>query len=136
MDRTMKQLQGYVQDLRSVLELECSCENAKELGTLKEWNSIDRKIRKLERRVRGFQDRFDIESRDRKDVCDKIKYALVLCLPFLIVLLKAIINIGLVAFAVYLVLSWMNKPFSVTTVLVVWIIIEVVAFFVQRRTKH
>lgn len=55
MDRTMKKLREYPQDLRSVLELECSREDAKAFGTLREWKSIDRKIRKIERKTRQFQ---------------------------------------------------------------------------------
>lgn len=51
-------------------------------------------------------------------------------------LLKAIVDIGFVALAVYLALRWMDKPFSVPTVIAVWIVIEVVAFLVQRKTKH
>lgn len=136
MDRTMKKLREYPQDLRSVLELECSREDAKAFGTLREWKSIDRKIRKIERKTRQFQNSLVRESRNQKDVRENIKYALVLCLPFLMLLLKAIVDIGFVALAVYLALRWMDKPFSVPTVIAVWIVIEVVAFLVQRKTKH
>ncbi len=136
MDMTMKKLQGHTQDLRSVLELKCSREDAKGFGTLREWKSIDRKIRKIERKVRSFQNSLVRESRNQKEVCENIKYALVLCLPFLMALLKAIIDFGFVALAVYLVLNWIHKPFSVPAVVAVWIVIEVVAFLIRRKTKY
>lgn len=136
MDRTLKNLREYTQDLRTVLELECSREDAKVYGTLREWKAIDRKIRSIERKTRRFQNSLAKEARNQRDICDNIKYALVLCLPFLMLLLKAAFDIGIVALAVYLALNWMDKPFSVPVVVAVWIVIEAVAFLLQMKRKH
>lgn len=136
MDRTIKELREYTQDLRSVLELECSREDARAYGTLREWKSIDRRIRRIERKTRRFQSSLAKESRNQKDVRENIKYALVLSLPFLVILLKAVVDIGIVALVVYLALNWMDKPFSVPIVVVMWIVIEVVAFLLRGKTKH
>lgn len=136
MDRTIKKLREYAQDLRSVLELECSREDARAYGTLKEWKAIDRRIRRIERKTRQFQRSLAKESRNLKDVRENIKYALVLSLPFLVILLKAVVDICIVALAVYLALNWMDKPFSVPVVVAVWIVIEADAFLLRRKTKH
>ncbi len=136
MDRTIKKLREYTKDLRSVLELECSREDARAYGSLKEWKSIDRRIRRIEKKTRRFQSSLAKESRNQKDVRENIKYALVLSLPFLVILLKAVVDIGIVALAVYLAFNWMDKPFSVPIVVAVWIVIEVVAFLLRRKTKH
>ena len=44
----------YVQELRYALELECSRKEAYTYGTLREWKSIDGKIRKMERNFARF----------------------------------------------------------------------------------
>lgn len=45
----LKAYGAYVQELRDALDLECSRKDAKAYGTLKEWKSVDGKIRRAER---------------------------------------------------------------------------------------
>ena len=51
----LKAYGAYAQELRDALDLECSRKDAKAYGTLKEWKSIDGKIRKTERNIAKFR---------------------------------------------------------------------------------
>ena len=47
MNRTAEKTTAYAYDLQSALALECSREDAKRNGTLREWKTINRKVQKL-----------------------------------------------------------------------------------------
>ena len=60
----LKAYGAYVQELRDALDLECSRKDAKAYGTLKEWKSVDGKIRRAERNFAQKQKRISgIRSR-------------------------------------------------------------------------
>ena len=136
MDRTINKMQNYVQDLRSALEVECSYAEAEAYGTAKEWRSIDRKIRKMEHNIMKFKRKHNRISRTKEDTRQNVKYILTLLLPFLLILVKAVVHIGIVSLAVWIVMGLLDKPFSFSVVLAVWIALEVVGFFVCRKTEH
>ena len=46
MNRTAEKTTVYAYDLQSALALECSREDAKRMGTLKEWKNINHKVQK------------------------------------------------------------------------------------------
>lgn len=56
MDRQIEKLLAYTEDLKQALSLECSKEEAKKYGTVREWNAINRNIKRLERKIRPLQD--------------------------------------------------------------------------------
>lgn len=136
MEKIIRELTGYASDLRSSLMLECSREEAKAYGTLKEWKAADREIRRTERNVHRFQKKMRKETRSKANVKSDLRYYLLLCLPFLFLLLKAAFDIAVVALGVYVAANWLDKPFSIPLVLAVWLGIEVLSFFVRRRIKH
>ena len=62
MNRTTEKVTAYAYDLQSALALECSREDAKRLGTLKEWKAINRKVQKLLRKSKRLERHIATES--------------------------------------------------------------------------
>ena len=81
---------AYAYDLQSALALECSREDAKRMGTLKEWKTINRKVQKLLRKSKRLEQYINVSSRTWQDVKDNlslvgyIALALFLALPRLV----------------------------------------------------
>ena len=126
----LKAYGAYVQELRDALDLECSRKDAKAYGTLKEWKSVDGKIRRAERNFAKNRKSNDRAAKTKEDFGDTVK---VLFVPFLLFLLKIAFDLATIVLAVYAVSRLCGKPFSFLIVIAVWLAVKILLFFLRRK---
>lgn len=126
----LKAYGAYVQELRDALDLECSRKDAKAYGTLKEWKSVDGKIRRAERNFAKNRKSNDRAAKTKEDFGDTVK---VLFVPFLLLLLKIAFDLATIVLAVYAVSRLSGKPFSFLIVIAVWLAVKILLFFLRRK---
>lgn len=128
----LKAYGAYVQELRDALDLECSRKDAKAYGTLKEWKSIDGKIRKTECNFAKFRKSNDRAAKTKEDIKDTGK---VLFVPFLLLLLKIAFDLAIIVLAVFAVSRLCGKPVSLLIVIAAWLSIKVLLIFLRRKSR-
>lgn len=126
----LKAYGAYVQELRDALDLECSRKDAKAYGTLKEWKSVDGKIRRAERNFAKNRKSNDRAAKTKEDFGDTVN---VLFVPFLLLLLKIAFDLATIVLAVYAVSRLCGKPFSFLIVIAVWLAVKILLFFLRRK---
>lgn len=126
----LKAYGAYVQELRDALDLECSRKDAKAYGTLKEWKSVDGKIRRAERNFAKNRKSNDRAAKTKEDFGDTVK---VLFVPILLLLLKIAFDLATIVLAVYAVSRLCGKPFSFLIVIAVWLAVKILLFFLRRK---
>ena len=126
----LKAYGAYVQELRDALDLECSRKDAKAYGTLKEWKSVDGKIRRAERNFAKNRKSNDRAAKTKEDFGGTVK---VLFVPFLLLLLKIAFDLATIVLAVYAVSRLCGKPFSFLIVIAVWLAVKILLFFLRRK---
>ena len=128
----LKAYGAYAQELRDALDLECSRKDAKAYGTLKEWKSIDGKIRKTERNIAKFRKSNGRAAKTKEDFGDTVKALLV---PFLLLLLKIAFELAIIVLAAFAVSRLCGKPFSFLIVIAVWLAVKILLFFLRGKSK-
>lgn len=127
----LKAYGAYVRELRDALDLECSRKDAKAYGTLKEWKSIDGKIRKTECNFAKFRKSNNMAAKTKEDSEDTVKALLV---PFLLLLLKIAFDLAIIVLAVFAVSRLCGKPFSLLILIAVWLAVKVLLIFLRRKS--
>lgn len=127
----LKAYGAYVQELSDALDLECSRKDAKAYGTLKEWKSIDGKIRKTECNFAKFRKSNNMAAKTKEDFGDTVK---VLFVPFLLLLLKSAFDLAIIFLAAFAVSRRCGKPLSLLIVIAVWLAVKVLLFFLRRKS--
>lgn len=102
----LKSYGEYVQELRYALELECSRKEASTYGTLREWKSIDGKIRKTERNFARFLRSNKNLAKTKGDFKEIVKC---LSVPFLLLLVKSAVDIAIAFLAAFAVSRFSGK---------------------------
>ena len=120
----------YVQELRYALELECSRKEAYTYGTLREWKSIDGKIRKTERNFARFLRSNKSLAKTKGDFMEMVKC---LSVPFLLLLLKSAVDIAIAFLAAFAASRLLGKQFSFLIVIAAWLAVKVLLFFLRRK---
>lgn len=118
MDKQIEKLLAYTEELKQSLNLECSKEEAQNYGTFREWNSINRNIKRLERKIRPLQDREKTFYGD-----DSLLYVTALCLTVLLWITKLVYIFGLVYIALYFVSFQIGIEFSMVAAIIVWLVL-------------
>lgn len=132
MDKQIEKLLIYTDELKQALVLECSKEEARKYGSVQEWNEINRKIKRLERKINALQER---EKASCRDGWYDVLYALICCLPIFFFIVKLICILGLVCIFLYYMSLGIGIKFSITTAIGVWIVICAIMCFCER-TNH
>ena len=129
---------AYAYDLQSALALECSREDAKRMGTLKEWKTINRKVQKLLRKSKRLEQYINVSSRTWQDVKDNLSLVGYIALALFLALPRLILEFAVVALGILLVTKMIDISFSFTATATVWLVYEVIAvvirFIMQKRS--
>ncbi|MBQ8848759.1 MAG: hypothetical protein IJ011_00320 [Clostridia bacterium] len=131
MNRTAEKTTAYANDLQSALALECSREDAKRMGTLKEWKVINRKVQKLLRRSKRLERYINASSRTWQDVKDNIPLAGYIALAIFLALPWLILEFAVATLGVLLVTKMIGISFSIPTAAIVWLVYEVIAVVIR-----
>ena len=131
MNRTTEKVTAYAYDLQSALALECSREDAKRLGTLKEWKAINRKVQKLLRKSKRLERHIDASSRTWQDVKDNLSLAGYIALAFFLALPRLVLEFAVAALGVLLVTKMIGVSFSFPAAAIVWLVYEVIAVVIK-----
>ena len=129
---------AYAYDLQSALALECSREDAKRMGTLKEWKTINRKVQKLLRKSKRLEQYINVSSRTWQDVKDNLSLVGYIALALFLALPRLVLEFAVAALGVLLVTKMIGVSFSFPAATIVWIVYEVIAvvirFIMQKRS--
>ena len=138
MNRIAEKTTAYAYDLQSALALECSREDAKRIGTLKEWKTINRKVQKLLRKSKRLEQYINVSSRTWQDVKDNLSLVGYIALALFLALPRFVLEFSVAALGVLLVTKMIGVSFSFPAATIVWIIYEVIAvvirFIMQKRS--
>ena len=138
MNRTAEKTTAYAYDLQSALALECSREDAKRMGTLKEWKGINRKVQKLLRKSKRLEKYINASSRTWQDVKDNLSLVGYIALALFLALPRLVLEFAVAALGVLLVTKMIGVSFSFPAAAIVWIVYEVIAvvirFIMQKRS--
>ena len=138
MNRIAEKTTAYAYDLQSALALECSREDAKRMGTLKEWKTINRKVQKLLRKSKRLEQYINVSSRTWQDVKDNLSLVGYIALALFLALPRFVLEFAVAALGVLLVTKMIGVSFSFPAATIVWIIYEVIAvvirFIMQKRS--
>ena len=138
MNRIAEKTTAYAYDLQSALALECSREDAKRMGTLKEWKTINRKVQKLLRKSKRLEQYINVSSRTWQDVKDNLSLVGYIALALFLALPRLVLEFAVAALGVLLVTKMIGVSFSFPAATIVWIVYEVIAvvirFFMQKRS--
>ena len=138
MNRIAEKTTAYAYDLQSALTLECSREDAKRMGTLKEWKTINRKVQKLLRKSKRLEQYINVSSRTWQDVKDNLSLVGYIALALFLVLPRLVLEFAVAALGVLLVTKMIGVSFSFSAATIVWIVYEVIAvvirFIMQKRS--
>ena len=136
MNRTAEKTTAYAYDLQSALTLECSREDAKRMGTLKEWKEINRKVQKLLRRSKRLERHINASSRTWQDVKDNLSLIGYIALAVFLALPRLVLELAVAALGVLLVTKMIGVSFSFPAAAIVWLVYEVIAVVIQIRLKR
>lgn len=136
MNRTAEKTTAYAYDLQSALALECSREDAKRMGTLKEWKEINRKVQKLLRRSKRLEWYINASSRTWQDTKDNLSLIGYIALAVFLALPRLILELAVAALGVLLVTKMIGVSFSFPAAAIVWLVYEVIAVVIQIRLKR
>ena len=136
MNRTAEKTTAYAYDLQSALALECSREDAKRMGTLKEWKEINRKVQKLLRRSKRLEWYINASSRTWQDTKDNLSLIGYIALAVFLALPRLILELAVAALGVLLVAKMIGVSFSFPAAAIVWLVYEVIAVVIQIRLKR
>lgn len=138
MNRIAEKTKAYAYDLQSALALECSRKDAKIMGTLKEWKTINRKVQKLLRKSKRLEQYINVSSRTWQDVKDNLSLVGYIALALFLALPRFVLEFAVAALGVLLVTKMIGVSFSFPAATIVWIIYEVIAvvirFIMQKRS--
>lgn len=138
MNRIAEKTTAYTYDLQSALALECSREDAKRMGTLKEWKTINRKVQKLLRKSKRLEQYINVSSRTWQDVKDNLSLVGYIALALFLALPRLVLEFAVAALGVLLVTKMIGVSFSFPAATIVWIVYEVIAvvirFIMQKRS--
>ena len=138
MNRIAEKTTAYAYDLQSALALECSREDAKRMGTLKEWKTINRKMQKLLRKSKRLEQYINVSSRTWQDVKDNLSLVGYIALALFLALPRLVLEFAVAALGVLLVTKMIGVSFSFPAATIVWIVYEVIAvvirFIMQKRS--
>ena len=127
---------AYAYDLQSALALECSREDAKRMGTLKEWKGINRKVQKLLRRSKRLERYINASSRTWQNTKDELSPAGYIALAVFLALPRLGLEFTLAALGVLFVTKMIGVTFSFPAIAIVWLVYEVIAVVIQMRLKR
>lgn len=136
MNRTAEKTTAYAYDLQSALALECSREDAKRNGTLREWKTINRKVQKLLRRSKRLEWYINASSRTWQDTKDNLSLIGYIALAVFLALPRLILELAVAALGVLLVTKMIGVSFSFPAAAIVWLVYEVIAVVIQIRLKR
>lgn len=136
MNRTAEKTTAYAYDLQSALALECSREDAKRNGTLREWKTINRKVQKLLRRSKRLERYINASSRTWQDTKDNLSLIGYIALAVFLALPRLILELAVAALGVLLVAKMIGVSFSFPAAAIVWLVYEVIAVVIQIRLKR
>lgn len=136
MNRTAEKTTAYAYDLQSVLALECSREDAKRNGTLREWKTINRKVQKLLRRSKRLERYINASSRTWQNTKDELSPAGYIALAVFLALPRLGLEFTLAALGVLFVTKMIGVTFSLPAIAIVWLVYEVIAVVIQIRLKR
>lgn len=136
MNRTAEKTTAYAYDLQSALALECSREDAKRNGTLREWKTINRKVQKLLRRSKRLERYINASSRTWQDTKDNLSLIGYIALAVFLALPRLILELAVAALGVLLVTKMIGVSFSFPAAAIVWLVYEVIAVVIQIRLKR
>lgn len=136
MNRTAEKTTAYAYDLQSALALECSREDAKRNGTLREWKTINRKVQKLLRKSKRLEKYINASSRTWQDVKDNLSLIGYIALAVFLALPRLILELAVAALGVLLVTKMIGVSFSFPAAAIVWLVYEVIAVVIQIRLKR
>lgn len=138
MNRIAEKTTACAYDLQSALALECSREDAKRMGTLKEWKTINRKVQKLLRKSKRLEQYINVSSRTWQDVKDNLSLVGYIALALFLALPRLVLEFAVAALGVLLVTKMIGVSFSFPAAAIVWIVYEVIAvvirFIMQKRS--
>ena len=138
MNRIAEKTTAYAYDLQSALAIECSREDAKRMGTLKEWKTINRKMQKLLRKSKRLEQYINVSSRTWQDVKDNLSLVGYIALALFLALPRLVLEFAVAALGVLLVTKMIGVSFSFPAATIVWIVYEVIAvvirFIMQKRS--
>lgn len=136
MNRTAEKTTAYAYDLQSALALECSREDAKRNGTLREWKTINRKVQKLLRKSKRLERYINASSRTWQDTKDNLSLIGYIALAVFLALPRLILELAVAALGVLLVTKIIGVSFSFPASAIVWLVYEVIAVVIQIRLKR
>ena len=131
MNRTAEKTTAYAYDLQSALALECSREDAKRNGTLREWKTINRKVQKLLRKSKRLERYINASSRTWQDAKDNLSLAGYTVLAFFLALPRLVLEFAVAALGVLLVTKMIGVSFSFPAAAIVWLVYEVIAVVIK-----
>lgn len=131
MERTIELFSDQIHELRWALPLECTEDDAKQYGTLKEWKRIDRHISSLEFKLFRTRKRFKNISKDLYDIQDDLRFWLVALALFFVTLT---IRFGVICLAVFLFTLSIEIPFSPLLASSIWLIYELFKAAISKYT--
>ena len=136
MNRTAEKTTAYAYDLQSALALECSREDAKRNGTLREWKTINRKVQKLLRKSKRLERYINASSRTWQNTKDELSPAGYIALAVFLALPRLGLEFTLAALGVLFVTKMIGVTFSFPAIAIVWLVYEVIAVVIQIRLKR
>lgn len=131
MNRTAEKTTAYACDLQSALTLECGREDAKRMGTLKEWKNINRKVQKLLRKSKRLERYINASSRTSQDAKDDLSLAGYIALAVFLALPRLGLELTVAALGVLLVTKMIGVSFSFPAIAIVWLVYEVIAVVIK-----
>ena len=136
MNRTAEKTTAYAYDLQSALALECSREDAKRNGTLREWKTINRKVQTLLCKSKRLERYINASSRTWQDTKDNLSLIGYIALAVFLALPRLILELAVAALGVLLVTKMIGVSFSFPAAAIVWLVYEVIAVVIQIRLKR
>ena len=136
MNRTAEKTTAYAYDLQSALALECSREDAKRNGTLREWKTINRKVQKLLRKSKRLERYINASSKTWQNTKDDLSLAGYIALAVFLALPRLGLEFTLAALGVLFVTKMIGVSFSFPAIAIVWFIYEVIAVVIQIKLKR
>ena len=131
MNRTAEKTTVYAYDLQSALALECSREDAKRLGTLKEWKNINHKVQKLLRISKRLERYINASSRTWQGAKDNLSLIGYVALAVFLALPRLVLDLAVAALGVLLVTKMIGVSFSFPAAASVWLVYEVIAVVIK-----
>ena len=131
MNRTAEKTTAYAYDMQSALALECSREDAKRLGTLKEWKTINHKVQKLLRKSKRLERYINASSRTWQDIKDNLSLIGYIALAVFLALPRLVLEFAVVALGVLLITKMIGVSFSFQAAAIVWLVYEVIAVAIK-----